>query len=373
MSRKYPYQNLSLKNMKGEVWEDIPGLDGFYLISNLGRIKSLRRYILRCNAMKGYWTKDRILAQTVLHNNPNQHTGQPAKHLQIIIRYENKMYPFGVARLVYCIFVQEINMDNVEVFIKYKDGDALNCRSSNLIKATFSEHRKICYEKGQVIPSYYLDPSKFKNLLASRKPVRWVCQYNNKGKLLKTYESQRIASSETGIGNPTINAALKRKIKTAGGYIWRYKGESPGDIKNILKRAAYNGRNKTVTQYDAKGKRVHIYNSVKAAEQATGANQSQILRSTRSEYLSAKGFFWRAGEGKATINVSAYWDRLSKNKKRKSYKVGQYDLKGRKIREYESLKEAMRKTGVYDSTIRRATIKKLKIAGGFFWRIKKYT
>jgi len=27
MSRKYPYQNLSLKDMKGEVWEDIPKLD----------------------------------------------------------------------------------------------------------------------------------------------------------------------------------------------------------------------------------------------------------------------------------------------------------------------------------------------------------
>lgn len=36
---KYPYQNLTLKDLKGERWEDIPELDGYYRISNFGRIK----------------------------------------------------------------------------------------------------------------------------------------------------------------------------------------------------------------------------------------------------------------------------------------------------------------------------------------------
>jgi len=40
MSQKvYPYQNMSLENLEGEVWEDVPGLDGYFLISNFGRIK----------------------------------------------------------------------------------------------------------------------------------------------------------------------------------------------------------------------------------------------------------------------------------------------------------------------------------------------
>ena len=40
MSQKvYPYQNISLENLEGEVWEDVPGLERYFLISNFGRIK----------------------------------------------------------------------------------------------------------------------------------------------------------------------------------------------------------------------------------------------------------------------------------------------------------------------------------------------
>lgn len=44
MSKKeYPYQNRSLEDMEGEEWDDIPGLDGYFRVSNYGRIKRLRR------------------------------------------------------------------------------------------------------------------------------------------------------------------------------------------------------------------------------------------------------------------------------------------------------------------------------------------
>lgn len=37
------YKNLALKDIEGEVWKDIEGQNGMYLVSNLGRIKSLWR------------------------------------------------------------------------------------------------------------------------------------------------------------------------------------------------------------------------------------------------------------------------------------------------------------------------------------------
>ncbi|MFT3948091.1 MAG: hypothetical protein QM763_14060 [Agriterribacter sp.] len=115
-----------------------------------------------------------------------------------------------VARMVYNLFVEEINMDKAEVVIKYKDDNGLNCKSSNLLKATWHEHLKICHEKGQKIPSYFENPEKYKNFIASIKQGRPVCQYNNKGVLLKTYKSQKIASAETGILDSSINSALKK-------------------------------------------------------------------------------------------------------------------------------------------------------------------
>jgi hypothetical protein len=262
-------------------------------------------------------------------------------------------------------------MDHAEVVIKYKNGDSLNCRSTNLIAVTHSDHLKICYSKGQQISPYTEDPSRFINLITSKKPVRRICQYDNKGTLVKIYENQRIASAENGILNSVINSAIKGKCKTAGGYIWRYEGEKFGDKKTRLERALHNGRKTIVTQYDAKGNRVTTYYSLKDAEQATGANTSQIIRSTRSKYLSAKGFFWKSGEGEPAIDVSAYWNRLAKNLRSQCRKVEQYDMKGRKVHTYESIKEAEKKTGIYASTIAKAARKKSKEFGGYIWRIKK--
>ena len=41
------FENLSLEDIEGEIWKDIPEYDGIYQCSNLGRIKSLRREFLR--------------------------------------------------------------------------------------------------------------------------------------------------------------------------------------------------------------------------------------------------------------------------------------------------------------------------------------
>lgn len=44
-----------------EVWRDIPGWEGSYQISNLERVKSLKRTIIRTDG-KPYPVKERILA-----------------------------------------------------------------------------------------------------------------------------------------------------------------------------------------------------------------------------------------------------------------------------------------------------------------------
>lgn len=365
-----PYQNKSLADIKGEIWKEIPGLDGHYLISNFGRIKALPRFILRINADNGYWTKERIMTQTVSSVRINRHTKQSPVFLNIIIKYEKLSFPFTVARLVYNLFIEEINMDKAEVFIKYKDGNGLNCQSSNLLKATRGEHAKICYERGQIVPPYIEDPSRFKNFIASVVQGRSVCQYSNKGMLLKTYKSQKTASAETGILASVINAALKKRIKTAGGYIWRYEGERFGTKKEQKESAKYNGNKKIVTKYDMNGNKIGIYSSLKDAAHATGADVSQIIRSTKFEHLSAKGFFWRVGEGIKKIDVSFYWNRINKNLKSISYAVEQYS-NGKKINTYPSLNAAMRETGIDATVIARAVKQKKQTRGGFRWRIKK--
>jgi hypothetical protein len=39
------YKNTSIEDLDNEIWADILGFDGIYQVSNLGRIKSLKRYV----------------------------------------------------------------------------------------------------------------------------------------------------------------------------------------------------------------------------------------------------------------------------------------------------------------------------------------
>lgn len=41
------YKNLSLEDLEGEVWKDIPNYEGLYQVSSLGRVKSLARVFKR--------------------------------------------------------------------------------------------------------------------------------------------------------------------------------------------------------------------------------------------------------------------------------------------------------------------------------------
>jgi hypothetical protein len=65
MDNLLPYQNLSLDDMQGEIWKDIKGYDGYYQVSNFGRIKSLSREILKKRGC--FKTKSRILKQCVIN------------------------------------------------------------------------------------------------------------------------------------------------------------------------------------------------------------------------------------------------------------------------------------------------------------------
>ncbi|MBK5285076.1 MAG: hypothetical protein JJE25_06705 [Bacteroidia bacterium] len=57
-----PNKNISMKDMEGEKWTDCPGYDGWYEVSNMGRVKSVYRVITKSNGVEMV-IKPRILKQ----------------------------------------------------------------------------------------------------------------------------------------------------------------------------------------------------------------------------------------------------------------------------------------------------------------------
>ena len=57
------YNNLTIDDLEDEIWIDALGFDGVYHVSNLGRIKSLGRWV--SNGKSERWVKERIRKQTL--------------------------------------------------------------------------------------------------------------------------------------------------------------------------------------------------------------------------------------------------------------------------------------------------------------------
>jgi len=46
---KYPFEDMNLLDLEGEIWKPLPDYEEYYMVSNLGRIKWLPRTIYYCD------------------------------------------------------------------------------------------------------------------------------------------------------------------------------------------------------------------------------------------------------------------------------------------------------------------------------------
>ena len=103
-----------------EIWKPIPGYEGFYEVSSLGRIRGVDRVIVRKSGKK-YPVKGAILS-------PSKR--KQGGYLTIGLRRGGSQKTHKIHRLVMLAFVGEPPEGKYEV--DHKDGDTENNRLSNL-------------------------------------------------------------------------------------------------------------------------------------------------------------------------------------------------------------------------------------------------
>lgn len=136
-------------SLEGEIWKDIKGYSDRYIVSNLGRIASLKRYV---NHSFG---TPKIVNPRIL-NQKNCKTG----YKSVTLYKDNRKKSFSVHRLVADAFIP--NPEN-KPCIDHLDRDKTNNSVYNLRWCTMSENmlnpltRKILCEarRGMKIPSLY--------------------------------------------------------------------------------------------------------------------------------------------------------------------------------------------------------------------------
>lgn len=117
-----------------EQWKDIKGREGFYQVSNHGRVRSLDRTIINSKGVK-YNYKGKILKQSV-------NTGGYC----LVDMSENSIgVKVSVHRLVASAF---INRPETNLTVNHIDGNKKNNNSNNLEWCTLSENIKHAFKTG---------------------------------------------------------------------------------------------------------------------------------------------------------------------------------------------------------------------------------
>lgn len=143
-----------------EIWKDVPGYEGYYQASNIGRIKSLNRVIKRGNStMK---LKERILKQRINQN------GYCVVPLQI----NSKKKIFKVHQLVAMAFLNHAPCGMLRV-VDHVD----NNKTNNLL-----ENLQILSTRENNVKSIKQSTSKYTGVSWSSSSGKWRAAIKHKGR-----------------------------------------------------------------------------------------------------------------------------------------------------------------------------------------------
>lgn len=162
-----------------QIWKKIPGFDD-YIISNEGKIKSLN-----------YRNKG-IIKEIKQHNDKDGYK----------VSVLNQCC-YSTHRLVAKTFLEDYDE---KLQVNHKNGNKSNNNINNLEIVTSSENKLHAYR-----------------VLKRKTNGKVILQYDLDNNFIKEYASACEANRQTYICRSCINDCCNGKLKTAGGYKWKYK------------------------------------------------------------------------------------------------------------------------------------------------------
>lgn len=171
--------------MQTEIWKDIPGFEGLYQASTLGRIKSLPR------KKKSWGSYKTIIMKQSLNTQ-----GYPF----VSLCKEGKVFRARVNRLIAMTFLP--NPDNLPQ-VNHKNEIKTDNRLENLEWISAKDNCNYS--------------------------VKSIKQYDKNGKFINKWENLDMILKKMKIDKGNIIKVCKGHRKTAGGFIWKYGKSKGGD------------------------------------------------------------------------------------------------------------------------------------------------
>jgi len=359
-----PYQNMDLKDMNGEIWKDIPGLEEYGMISNYGRVKRLA-FEMYNSVGRLYRYEERIQKQKIT-TYFNMFKQDSRGHLNARIQISGVAHSISVGRIVYYCFVEKFDLSDRSIYISYKDYDALNPIPSNLFKTDHSGLQQHIMRSGR--KDMHFGHNEANQAVFSERGrqvnIKKVHQYDMEGHHVATYDSLTDAADQTGVGLSHISAAARAVALTAGGFIWRLGRKNHKiAVKHIHARIRAT-KGVSVSQYDLDGKKIATYYNINQAAIHIGVKRESLRNAVHGKTLVLADSVWRHGEADY---IDTARERLSLGRRR-GYTLSQYSIDGEWKATFHSSKDAAQYAGVQTEQINAMAIRDDLLLKGFIWR-----
>lgn len=188
--------------IEGEVWKDVVGYEGLYMISDKGRVLSCKKSIIRNNGRPANFP-EKIMKPMINHKG----------YEFIDLRKKGSRKGGYVHRLVAKAFLDN-NGNKPQV--NHKNGIKTDNNLCNLEWVTNQENMVHAYKNGLK-----------NNSAAAKSRERKVIQLDENGNFVKEFKSINKAILETKTNN--ISAVCRGVRERAGGFKWMYSTELGGD------------------------------------------------------------------------------------------------------------------------------------------------
>lgn len=255
-----------------EIWKSIEGYEGFYEVSNLGRVKSLSRYVSNGTSVPLY-VKERILKQWK----------DKKGYCTVVLGKEGKYKTYAVHRLVANAFI--LNPNNLPC-VNHKDENPSNNFVDNLEWCTYrynlnygtAQERRIAKQRETL-------NSREASFACNGELSKPVIQYSKNGDYINEYPSMHEVQRQLGISASGVMQCCKgnTQYRQCGGYIWRYKGDNR-PITPILSPKIY--------QYSKTGELINIFSSITEASRKYNISRTSINECVIGNIRTSGGYIW---------------------------------------------------------------------------------
>lgn len=168
--------SLSLNNLENEEWIDALGFDGIYQVSNLGRVKTLGRWV--SNGKSERWVKERIR---------KLYTGKDGR-ITMIFNYQNKKTSINLPAIIFFSFHPEKRYLDRTYCVAHINKILNDNRLENLTLIKISDSHKINHIE-KLLP--HLKVNNDKRKAEYLKLTHKICKTCNEKKEIEKFEHGR--------------------------------------------------------------------------------------------------------------------------------------------------------------------------------------